>query len=47
MRVAIEERSAVDARRCSQLTAFDRFTIGNVLARLQRRGRVARPRTSA
>jgi DNA-binding MarR family transcriptional regulator len=40
--VAIGEQPGIDATRLSQLIAFDRSTIGNVLERLEGRGLVAR-----
>jgi len=40
--VAIAEQPGIDATRLSQLIAFDRSTIGNVLARLEARGLLAR-----
>lgn len=40
--VAIAEQPGIDATRLSQLIAFDRSTIGNVLARLEDRGLIAR-----
>jgi DNA-binding MarR family transcriptional regulator len=40
--VAIGEQPGIDATRLSELIAFDRSTIGNVLARLEGRGLIAR-----
>jgi len=40
--VAIGEQPGIDATRLSQLIAFDRSTIGNVLERLEGRGLIAR-----
>jgi DNA-binding MarR family transcriptional regulator len=40
--VAIREQPDVDATRLSELIAFDRSTIGNVLERLERKGLIAR-----
>jgi len=40
--VAIAEQPGIDATRLSQLIAFDRSTIGNVLARLESRRLIAR-----
>jgi DNA-binding MarR family transcriptional regulator len=40
--VAISEQPDIDATRLSQLIAFDRSTIGSVLARLEGKGLIAR-----
>lgn len=40
--VAIREQPDIDATRLSQLIAFDRSTIGSVLARLEGKGLIAR-----
>jgi DNA-binding MarR family transcriptional regulator len=40
--IVIREHSGIDATRVSELIAFDRATIGNVLARLEGKGLIAR-----
>jgi DNA-binding MarR family transcriptional regulator len=40
--IVIREHSGIDATRVSQLIAFDRATIGNVLARLEAKGLIVR-----
>ena len=40
--IVIREHSGIDATRISELIAFDRATIGNVLARLEAKGLIVR-----